>query len=196
MPELVLNAMRRIVVKKFGYLLKSKGSRDKPGLVSAVLGGGEGLEGLSRMEDVAAVLRLSGVAEKTERRDAADQQWKWRDYPFLDNVKPLPHLQAYTQDSLFKTVAYRNIRVPIYSVSELLGSEIARKMVKNTVFAEGGKTGREEEVNDDGVKSVRRSTKFVVLSRSTGTVQALMWLMKLQGFVGDGTEEEMQNEVG
>jgi hypothetical protein len=194
MPELVLNAMRRIVIKKLGYLLKSKGSRDKPGLVSAVLGGGDSLDGLSRRAEVAGVIKLVAGLDEGEKRDVVDQHWNWRDYPFLDGVKPLPQ-QAYPRDSAFKTVAYRNIRVPIYAVSEVLGHEMAKGLIEKTIFAEGGKTGVEEEVGDDGVKQLRRPTKYVVLSRSTGTVQALMWLMKLQAFLGHGAVNSAQPEA-
>lgn len=190
MPDFVLGALRSIVAKKLGYLLRSKGARDRPGLVYEVLGGGRDLSRLHHMQDVSCVIRLT--PEDEEQYDSAPRtttttDYTWRDYPFLDNIMPLPSSQAYAQSSAAaEVVPYRNINIPVYSTHKLLGTKMANKIVAQTIFAQGGRSGTEDSVNDDG-PLLKEPTKYVVLTRSSGTLQAQMWLSKLQNYVGNSS---------
>jgi hypothetical protein len=186
MPDLVQSALRRIVVKKLGYLLKSKGARDKPGLVCEVAGGGQALQGLGRIEDVSCVVQLCGeVDDYPVEGSTSTIAQRWRDYPFLDHVNSLSaQSPATARTSTLSTIQYRNIKVPIYSLPALLGEEMAEKLVSGTVFAEGGRIGTKQEISEDGSSTLKQPTRYIVLTRSNGTLQAHMWLLKLQSFLG------------
>jgi len=185
MPDMVQSALRRIVVKKLGYLLRSKGARDKPGLICEVAGGGQTLQGLGRMEDVSCVVQLSGEADDESRVGGTSSAQQWRDYPFLNHVAALSaQSPATARTSTLSMIQYRNIKVPMYSLPALLGEEMAEKVVAGTVFAAGGRTGTEQEVSEEGGTILRKPTRYVVLTRSNGTLQAQMWLLKLQSFLG------------
>lgn len=203
MADFVLNALRSIAAKKLGYLLRSKGARDRPGLVYEVLGQGRDLRMLHHMEDVSCVIKLTadekdGEAMKTlvTRNTTGVEQETWRNYPFLDGVMPLSYSQSYLQshDSSPETVPYRNINIPAYSLHALLGSNMANKLVADTVFAEGGRTGTQQESvdNEDSRPLLRRPTEYVVLTRSGGTLQAQIWLSKLQSFISDSRTLQQQ----
>jgi len=199
MPDFVLAILRSIVAKKLGYLLKSKGARDRPGLIYEVLGGGRDLRRLHHMEDVSCVIRLTPNALGEESDGGAspltlkgnNSQQTWRDYSFLDEVMPLPYSQSCipTPSPSAQIVAYRNINIPVYSMHSLLGPTIANKLVAQTTFAQGGRPGTEQEIQDDEDEglALKEPTKYVVLTRSNGTIQAQIWLSKLQNFVGDST---------
>jgi len=188
MPDFVLGALRSIVAKKVGYLLRTKGARDRPGLVYEVLGGGRDLCRLHHMQDVSCVIKLTPEIE--EHHDSAPRTttttYTWRDYSFLDKVMPLPSSQAYPQSLAAEVVAYRNMNIPIYSMHTLLGARMANKIVAQTIFAEGGRSGTEQTSSDDDGDqgpSLKEPTNYVVLTRSSGTLQAQIWLAKLQNFV-------------
>lgn len=186
MPDLVKNALRRIVVKKLGYLLRSKGARDKPGLVCEVAGGGQTLQGLARMEDVSCVVQLCGEIDDSVIKDGSPTiEQQWRDYPFLDHVAALSAQSSATaRTSTLSMIQYRNIKVPMYSLPALLGEEMIEKLIAGTVFAGGGRTGTEQETAEGGGTRLRQPSQYVVLARSNGTLQAQMWLLKLQSFLG------------
>jgi len=186
MPDLVQSAMRRIVVKKLGYLLRSKGARDKPGLVSEVAGGGQTLDGLNRMEDVSCVVQLCGEMDQggTEGGTTPTAP-QWRDYPFLNHINSLPaRSPAIAHTSALSMLQYRNIKIPMYSLPALLSQEMAEKLIVGTVFAAGGRSGTQQETSEEGGTRLRKSTRYVALARSNGTLQAQMWLLKLQSFLG------------
>jgi len=72
----------------------------------------------------------------------------------------------------------------MYSLPALLGEEMADRVIAGTVFAAGGRTGVEQETSEEGGIRLRKPTRYVVLARSNGTLQAQMWLLKLQSFLG------------
>jgi len=72
----------------------------------------------------------------------------------------------------------------MYSLPALLGEEMVEKLSAGTAFAPGGRNGKEQETSEEGGTCLRKPTRYVVLARSNGTLQAQMWLLKLQSFLG------------
>jgi len=72
----------------------------------------------------------------------------------------------------------------MYSLPALLSQEMAEKLIVGTVFAAGGRSGTQQETSEEGGTRLRKSTRYVALARSNGTLQAQMWLLKLQSFLG------------
>ena len=89
---------------------------------------------------------------------------------FYGGVKVLPPMSP-SLGLYFPTVRYRNRRVPIYSLPQLLGEEMAGELLKPSVF---------------------RDCKYAVMTVSLGTVDPQIWLMKLQAYLATSKENAVR----
>ena len=86
---------------------------------------------------------------------------------FLGNVHPLPS-PSQPPSIYHPTMRYRNRRVPLYSLPQLLGEENTDKLIRETVF---------------------KHIDYIAVTSHSGSVELQMWLMKLQTYLAGSKAE-------
>ncbi|KAB8532581.1 hypothetical protein FH972_025526 [Carpinus fangiana] len=187
MPQLVLAALRKATRRLLTFLLRQKGKiAERPGLVAEVPGGrtgGTGLRMLDRVADVLCVIRMGHSARPEEcpaaRREqglpvdtGVEEAWQTEAKTHLHDLRPLSPVVE-DVDARFPTLWYRNRRVPLYDLPQLLGGqEAVRTLVAGTSFVD---------------------SEWVTLSSNLGSLQLLQLLFRLHAYLAYGQEEQKGN---
>lgn len=208
MPEFVLGAMRKIALKKLGYLFMRKANKDKKGMVCAVPG--EGLELLESMSEVAFVLRLKPVEapDELEKEDgfqardmSNDEEGDMSDIGAVLNEHELtmrkvdgPSTMGKDDDRLPPTTSStwwtdeeplhrHTLPLPPPLKSPVLHYPTARYRRRRVPLYDLT-TLLDAETLDKMVKgSVFEGTTYVAMAHGLGNVAPGQWLLRLQGFV-------------
>lgn len=231
MPDVVLDGLRKVVIKKLRFFFTTRLVRDTPGLVAEVPAGER--RRLDGVEDVVAVLRLKdepaldneevfGASEARKNGETGEDnpsgsllksemepsnppaphrtpgtntrihhtgEWAKTTAVYLENVFPLSHPRQ-PSSLYFATLRYRNQRVALYNLFELLGEQGVLELVKGTVFAGGEYRGK------DGKVSVKEVAEWVTVKANRATVSALQWCAKLAGYVAGGKRKSAEGGEG
>ncbi|KAI9670253.1 MAG: hypothetical protein M1831_006467 [Alyxoria varia] len=119
--------------------------------------------------------KSSGATQTDPYRGKRSKTHKFRDGPwkekesksFLGNVHPLPS-PSKPPSIYYPTMRYRNRRVPLYSLPQLLGEQNTNKLIRETVF---------------------KDIDYIAVTSHSGSVEPQIWLMKLQTYLAGSKAE-------
>lgn len=104
-------------------------------------------------------------SETTRMAEVEIAQWTEielpKQTPYLMGIRPLPP-PARPSDLYFPTIRYRNTRIPLYSLPQLLGDEICRRLLEDSVF---------------------KDTEYLAIQHNRGLLTVHQLLTKLQAYV-------------
>lgn len=198
MDDVILNNLRQIVLRRLRYHFNAKEVSDNPGLLASPPGDGPDLNRLQEMDNVMCILCLKipetiqadvqGESMEDESQGGvqsnrpkgrtigflSDQELNRllaaESKVFLQGVQVLPPPEVPSK-TYYPTFRYRNRRVAVYSLPDLLGADRLAELVKDTAF---------------------RNSSFVAMAQALGAVDLQMWLLKLQSYLGKTKAETMK----